>query len=394
MKLFHLTLVLACVFATATTIRAQSPDNQAAEKKPPSDTSPKTETPATNPKKVWTNENISSARGQISVVGAGASSVGHGADSKSSFSNGAVFLSPHDGAIVRPGETLHVDVSVAPGVTVGKMAIVSTLGVSSEIRDSPPYSFTMTVPDEGEQQLVGGGGPLIGVHSITAFGGSKEPHGLAAVNVDVEEPDMPVKLSAEGGSIGRHDPDPKELRFFWAGMDERLSIYGSFPGGKEVDVTESTHLQFLSRNSAVIRASSDGTITSVGPGSAYVMVTYALDAQKIQLLVPVSVEVPTTGIIPTPSSLDFGNQAVGTTSAPLRVTLTNHANGPVTIYKLQILGDFKETDDCTAAPLSSGGTCTITVTFAPYRTGPSQATIDLPNNGGQTSSILLSGRGI
>jgi hypothetical protein len=290
MKLLDLAFALAYVFVTATAAHVQSPDNPPAEKKPPSDTTPKTETPATKPKRVWTNENISSARGQISVVGAGA---GRGADAKSSFSNGAVFLSPQEGAVVRPGETLHAQVSVAPGVTVGRMTIVSSLGAATEIRDSSPYSFTMTVP-ESQQDLFGGGGTLIGAHSITAYGGSKEPDALAAVNIDVEEPDMPVKLLPEGTSMSLHGPDPKELRFFSAGVDERLSIYGRFPNGKEVDVTRSAHLQFLSRNTEVIRASSDGTITSVGPGSAYVIVTYTLDAQEIEVRIPVSVEIPTT----------------------------------------------------------------------------------------------------
>ena len=78
-----------------------------------------------------------------------------------------------------------------------------------------------------------------------------------------------------------------------------------------------------------------------------------------------------TGAVPVtvaPSSLSFSGQAVGTTSAPKTVTLTNNSGGTLTISSLVASGDF------TAAPsgstpcgstVASGATCTFSVTFTP-----------------------------
>lgn len=88
-----------------------------------------------------------------------------------------------------------------------------------------------------------------------------------------------------------------------------------------------------------------------------------------------------TGMIPSayvPSTtlLSFGPQALGTTSAPQTVTLSN----PGTFYSLaigngQITGDFAATNDCggTLAPLSS---CHFFVTFTPTAPGPRTGTLN------------------
>ena len=78
-----------------------------------------------------------------------------------------------------------------------------------------------------------------------------------------------------------------------------------------------------------------------------------------------------TGELPVallPTSLVFGAQAVGTTSAPQTVTLTNNSGGTLTISSIVASGDF------TAAPagatpcgatVAAGATCTFSVTFTP-----------------------------
>ena len=73
-------------------------------------------------------------------------------------SDGAVFITPQNGAIVRPGELLHIEISVTPGKLVdGPVLIESPLGFSNEMRESPPYSFTVTISRE---DTVGTGIPL------------------------------------------------------------------------------------------------------------------------------------------------------------------------------------------------------------------------------------------
>jgi hypothetical protein len=82
-----------------------------------------------------------------------------------------------------------------------------------------------------------------------------------------------------------------------------------------------------------------------------------------------------TGAIPvvlTPASIAFGDQTVGTTSAPQTVTLTNNSGGTLTISSIVGSGDF------TAAPsgatpcgatITAASTCTFSVTFAPNMKG-------------------------
>ena len=74
-----------------------------------------------------------------------------------------------------------------------------------------------------------------------------------------------------------------------------------------------------------------------------------------------------------PSSLKFSGQTVGTTSAPMTVTLENDQPGAMGIAQIVTSGDFA-IDPSTTCPsngrmIKSGKSCTIAVTFAPSATG-------------------------
>jgi hypothetical protein len=69
-----------------------------------------------------------------------------------------------------------------------------------------------------------------------------------------------------------------------------------------------------------------------------------------------------------PASLTFGNQIVGTTSAPQTVTLSNGGSFPVPIASVATTGDFAQTNNC-GSSLAAGATCTFNVTFAPTASG-------------------------
>jgi hypothetical protein len=80
----------------------------------------------------------------------------------------------------------------------------------------------------------------------------------------------------------------------------------------------------------------------------------------------------------TPSRVDFGEQSVGSSSAPMLFTVSNDSTQPLPILTLELrLTDkehFRETNDCPAS-LPVGGSCTIEVTFAPKTLGPKHATL-------------------
>src|SRR2546429_145049 len=93
---------------------------------------------------------------------------------------------------------------------------------------------------------------------------------------------------------------------------------------------------------------------------------------------------PGVGLAPT--SLDFGNQLLATTSAPMTVTLTNTGAAALTINSFAPSGDFAATSTgasaCPTSPatLAAGGTCTINVTFTPTASGARTGTLSLTDN--------------
>jgi hypothetical protein len=103
------------------------------------------------------------------------------------------------------------------------------------------------------------------------------------------------------------------------------------------------------------------------------------------------------------TSLSFGTQTVNTSSAAKTVTLKNSGATPLTINSIAIAGadpnDFKQTNACLppanpSGTLGAGGSCTISVTFAPQAKGSQSASVVITDNA-QTSpqKILLSGTG-
>jgi hypothetical protein len=102
----------------------------------------------------------------------------------------------------------------------------------------------------------------------------------------------------------------------------------------------------------------------------------------------------------TPPSLSFGNQTVGTKSAPQVVTLTNIGVSTLNLSMVLITGanskDFTRTTTCSpSVPLTQGQTCTITVTFSPTAKGSRSANINVTDNGGGSPQLVpLTGTGI
>ncbi|WP_238398437.1 choice-of-anchor D domain-containing protein [Edaphobacter sp. 12200R-103] len=129
--------------------------------------------------------------------------------------------------------------------------------------------------------------------------------------------------------------------------------------------------------------------------------TYGRGVWQIPLLTAASPAQP--AITPSPTALSYADQAVGTASAPISITITNSGNAPLTVSRIDIslsalaLGpqaEFFETNTCTDSPLPAGQSCTISASFAPAATGDRSATMTIFANiaGGQVT-IPLSGKG-
>ena len=97
------------------------------------------------------------------------------------------------------------------------------------------------------------------------------------------------------------------------------------------------------------------------------------------------------------TSLSFGNQSVGTTSAAQTLSVRNTGSGVLEIESLAFTGtnsgDFAQTNNC-GSSVGSGGRCTISVTFKPTASGSSEASLKITDNGsGSPQAISLSGTG-
>jgi hypothetical protein len=104
-----------------------------------------------------------------------------------------------------------------------------------------------------------------------------------------------------------------------------------------------------------------------------------------------------TVVVLSPTGINFGNQRVGTSSVPVRVTLSNVGPSSLSITQIAIKGadpnDFSQTNDCgTSVPPQSQ--CTITVTFTPTATGARSAKVSISDDDPTSpQSVPLSGRG-
>jgi Abnormal spindle-like microcephaly-assoc'd, ASPM-SPD-2-Hydin len=97
------------------------------------------------------------------------------------------------------------------------------------------------------------------------------------------------------------------------------------------------------------------------------------------------------------TSLSFGTQKEGTSSASKTITLTNHGATVLTIDSIAITGtdphDFTQTNKC-GSSLAAGSSCAIGVTFKPAAKGARSAKLIINDNAqSKTQSVTLSGTG-
>ena len=95
----------------------------------------------------------------------------------------------------------------------------------------------------------------------------------------------------------------------------------------------------------------------------------------------------------TPTSLVFGNQGVGTTSAPQAVTLTNTSGEALSFTSIEATTNFLQGNNC-GSGVAVGGNCTINVYFVPSGTGPLSGALLIADNAADSPQVVyLSGTG-
>jgi phosphopantothenate synthetase len=97
----------------------------------------------------------------------------------------------------------------------------------------------------------------------------------------------------------------------------------------------------------------------------------------------------------TPTSLTFGNQAVGTSSPAQSIMLSNTGGASLSISSIAVTGanagDFTQTNNC-GSSVAAGANCSINVVFNPTDTGSRSGNITINDNATPaTQTVSLSG---
>ncbi|MFE2433060.1 choice-of-anchor D domain-containing protein, partial [Streptomyces sp. NPDC059373] len=106
---------------------------------------------------------------------------------------------------------------------------------------------------------------------------------------------------------------------------------------------------------------------------------------------PVYPPYPAEGVTATPSALNFGSVATGSTSAAQTVTVSNPTGSAAAVSSISTSGDYAQTNTC-GSSIAANGSCTVSVKFAPTATGSRTGTLTV-DAGGTTNTVSLSGTG-
>jgi len=103
---------------------------------------------------------------------------------------------------------------------------------------------------------------------------------------------------------------------------------------------------------------------------------------------------PAPGISVSPSSLNFGNQAINVASPARTMTISSSGNTPLGISSISATGDFTQTNNCPSS-LDLGNACTANISFVPSALGGrSGSLVVFDNAAGNPHSYSLSGTGV
>ncbi|MGC9950993.1 MAG: choice-of-anchor D domain-containing protein [Bryobacteraceae bacterium] len=139
-----------------------------------------------------------------------------------------------------------------------------------------------------------------------------------------------------------------------------------------------------------------GTVLPVGPRNLTVTLTpndaaeYSAAVDSVQLLVNSAVKATLS-----PTSLNFGKQAVNTTSAAKSVTLTNTGTATLDIGGIAVSDAFAISANTCGSKLSAGDQCKVSVTFTPKQPSAQAGALRFDDNVPDSpQTVALSGSGV
>jgi hypothetical protein len=101
------------------------------------------------------------------------------------------------------------------------------------------------------------------------------------------------------------------------------------------------------------------------------------------------------GVSALPSAVDFGDYAVGKTSAAQSVTITNSGGLPLDSLQFALSGAFAITGNSCPSPLAAGTSCSAQVVFSPNQSGPLSGMLNITSPSlSAPFQVVLSGSGL
>jgi hypothetical protein len=227
--------------------------------------------------------------------------------------------------------------------------------------------------------------------------------GLAYVAGGTASPDFPVTLGTfESALPTGATGDGFVSKINPAGAGAADLVYSTYFGGAgsasgpdqifglALDATNNGHITGQTFSSSTTFPVSAGAFQGALKGTSDAFVA------KLGLVPSVTV---------TPTSLNFGNINVGTTSSPQTVTFTNNSGTSVTLTSVAIVAgtpaasatDYAVTSasTCAAGPVASGASCTVGVTFDPSVAAAETATLVFTDSDSTSpQNVALTGAGV
>ncbi|MFN8512852.1 MAG: choice-of-anchor D domain-containing protein [Chloroflexia bacterium] len=302
--------------------------------------------------------------------------------------------------------------SVSVGANASQTVTLSNTG-------SAPFNITGISGAGGAFSVSGNGctGTTLNPGDSCTFAVTFAPTAAGATSVTLSisdtAPGNPHSLSATGtgvSSVLSFTPNPLDFGNVTVGTSSTLGVLVTNTGGAPVAITA------VGGPSGDFALVSTTCVATLAPGdSCSVVVRYTpsapgADVDSIDLTVTgvgtvssgivgngVVAPVPTVTIQPT--SLDFGDVQIGTTSPALPLTVTNTGSAPLNISTLGTgnAAFVLSANGCAGATLQPGESCVVGVTFTPAAVGQTTSVLQINDNAGGVATsqfVSLTGNGI
>jgi parallel beta-helix repeat protein len=300
------------------------------------------------------------------------------------------------GTILAAGASCTANVGFTPTASGAQSG---TLTVASLAADNP-----VTVSLSGTGGTSGGGTPtnlalgatMTASSSASGFPPSNANDGNTSTYWEsLNGAAYPQTLTANLGSVDSLGSValPLPPSSAWSTRTETLSVLGSTNGSTWTTLVPSAGYTF---NPAT--GNSVSFNLPAGTSEQYLQLSFtgntgwpAAQVAEFEIYGPT----PSSGgaaLAASPTSLSFGNEPVGSTSAPQSATLTDTGSAAATITGITVSGPFSRTTTC-GGSLAAGASCTIGAAFTPAAAGSAAGSISVAGSAG-TLAIALSGTGV